>query len=116
MSRGSARPDTSSHLQRSHPAELKSARCSQVREQQTLDQAFGTAVMAAAQRAPLGCVLVLFCGVISLLLGLLTAYHVYLTSINQTTNENVRRPVAGRSQTNPELAPALARTRTRAPT
>ena len=83
-----------------------------MREQQTLDQAFGTAVMAAAQRAPLGCVLVLFCAAISLLLGLLTAYHVYLTSINQTTNENVRRPVAGRSQTNPELAPALARART----
>ena len=96
MSRGSAQTDISSHALRTRPDELRSACCSQVREQQTLDQAFGTAVWAAAQRAPLGCVLVVFCCAVSLLLGLLTAYHVYLTSTNQTTNENVRRPVAGR--------------------
>ena len=78
-------------------------------QQQTLDQAFGTAVLAAAQRAPFGCVLVVFCGVVSLLLGLLTAYHVYLTSTNQTTNENVRTPAADRSPTIPKLAPAQAR-------
>ena len=102
-------PAISCHLLPSRPAELRSASCAQVREQQqTLDQAFGTAVLAAAQRAPFGCVLVVFCCVVSLLLGLLTSYHVYLTSTNQTTNENVRTPAADRSPTIPKLAPAQA--------
>ena len=41
-----------------------------MREQQSLGDALGDSLLAAAQRAPLGCVLVVFCFATAVLLGL----------------------------------------------
>ena len=44
----------------------------------------------AAVGAPASCVLLGYCAVVSILLGMLSAYHLYLIATNQTTYEHVR--------------------------
>mmetsp|Transcript_50474 Transcript_50474/g.139768 ORF Transcript_50474/g.139768 Transcript_50474/m.139768 type:complete len:306 (-) Transcript_50474:196-1113(-) len=52
-------------------------------------------VLHLAARAPLCCLLLLYTAIATVLLAVLSIYHCYLVSINQTTYENVRGAFSG---------------------
>ena len=51
--------------------------------------------------APASCILFLYCSVVTMLLGLLVCYHLYLIAVNQTTYENVKGAFNGSHGSNP---------------